>query len=66
MRDMVKFCPMPNVHFMACCPSLYLSTDEDQGAAMHPNYIGHQKFSYAYIPYVATLTGWGLQDNEVK
>ena len=66
MRDMVKFCPMPNVHFMACCPTLHLSTDEDLGASMHPNYIGHQKFSYAYIPYVATLTGWGLQDNPVK
>lgn len=66
MRDMVKFCPMPNVHFMACCPSLHLSTDEDLGASMHPNYIGHQKFSYAYIPYIATITGWGLQDNPVK
>ena len=66
MRDMVRFCPMPNVHFMACCPTLHLSTDEDLGAAMHPNYLGHQKFSYAYIPYVATLTGWGLQDRPVK
>ena len=66
MRDMVKFCPMSNVHFMACCPSLHLSTAEDLGASMHPNYIGHQKFSYAYIPYVATITGWGLQDNPVK
>lgn len=66
MRDMVKFCPMPNVHFMAFCPALHLSTNEDLGAAMHPNYIGHQKFSYAYIPYVATITGWGLQDAPVK
>ena len=66
MRDMVKFCPMSNVHFMACCPALHLSTNEDLGAAMHPNYIGHQKFSYAYIPYVATITGWGLQDAPVK
>jgi hypothetical protein len=66
MRDMVRFCPIPNVHFMACCPTLHLSTDEDLGAAMHPNYLGHQKFSYAYIPYVATLTGWGLQDRPVK
>ena len=66
MRDMGKFCPMPNVHFMACCPTLHLSTDEDLGASMHPNYIGHQKFSYAYIPYIATITGWGLQDNPVK
>lgn len=66
MRDMVKFCPMPNVHFMACCPSLHLGTDEDLGANFHPNYKGHQKFSYAFIPYVATITGWGLQDMPVK
>ena len=66
MREMVNTCPMSNVHFMACTPSLHLGTDEDLGAAMHPNYIGHQKFSYAYIPYVATITGWGLQDNPVK
>ena len=66
MRDLVRFSPMPNVHFMACCPALHLGTDEDLGAAMHPNYLGHQKFSYAYIPYVATLTGWGLQDAPVK
>lgn len=66
MRDLVRFCPMSNVYFMACCPELHLGTDEDLGAAMHPNYIGHQKFSYAYIPYVATITGWGLQDNPVK
>jgi hypothetical protein len=51
---------------MACTPSLHLGTDVDLGAALHPNYIGHQKFSYAYIPYVATITGWGLQDNPVK
>ena len=66
MREMVNTCPMSNVHFMACTPSLHLDTDVDLGAAMHPNYIGHQKFSYAYIPSVATSTGWGLQDNPVK
>ena len=66
MRELVNTCPMSNVHFMACTPSLHLDTDVDLGAAMHPNYIGHQKFSYAYIPYVATITGWGLQDNPVK
>ena len=66
MRNMVNTCPMPNVHFMACCSVLHLSTDEDLGASMHPNYVGHQKFAYAYIPYVATITGWGLQDMPVK
>lgn len=66
MRDMVRFCPMPNVHFMACCPALHLGTDEDLGANFHPNYKGHQKFAYAFIPYVATITGWGLQDMPVK
>lgn len=66
MREMVNTCPMPNVHFLATLPALYLNTDEDLGANFHPNYIGHQKFAYAYIPYIATITGWGLQDNPVK
>ena len=66
MREMVNTCPMPNVHFLATLPALYLNTDEDLGANFHPNYIGHQKFAYAFIPYIATITGWGLQDNPVK
>ena len=66
MREMVNTCPMPNVHFLATLPALYLNTDEDLGANFHPNYIGHQKFAYAYIPYIATITGWGLQDMPVK
>lgn len=66
MRDIVKFCPMSNVYFMACCPTLHLNTDEDLGANFHPNYKGHQKFSFAFIPYIATITGWGLQETSVK
>ena len=66
MRELVNTCPMPNVHFLATLPALHLNTDEDQGANFHPNYLGHQKFAYAYIPYIATITGWGLQDNPVK
>ena len=66
MREMVNTCPMPNVQFLATLPALHLSTDEDLGANFHPNYLGHQKFAYAYIPYIATITGWGLQDNPVK
>ena len=66
MRELVNTCPMPNVHFLATLPALHLSTDEDLGANFHPNYLGHQKFAYAYIPYIATITGWGLQDNPVK
>jgi lysophospholipase L1-like esterase len=66
IRDLVASCGMKNVEYMACCPALHLSTDEDLGAAWHPNYIGHQKMSYAFIPYIATMTGWGLQDMPVK
>ena len=66
MREMVNTCPMPNVFFLATMPTLYLDTDEDLGANFHPNYIGHQKFAYALIPYIATITGWGLQNNPIK
>ena len=66
IRSIVNSCEMTNVSYMACCPALHLSTDEDLGSNMHPNYVGHQKMSYAFIPYVATMTGWGLQDAPVK
>lgn len=66
IRDLVESCGMKNVNYMACCPALHLSTDEDLGAAWHPNYKGHQKMSYAFIPYIATMTGWELQDKPVK
>ena len=66
VRDLVNNCDMPNVHYLGYCPAQHLHTDEDLGADVHPNYNGQQKKAYSIIPYIATITGWGLQDMPVK
>ena len=66
VRDVVRNCGLNNVEWLGYCESLHLGTDEDLGAGWHPNYNGQQKIAYAIIPYIATITGWGLQDMPVK
>lgn len=66
IRNIVNNCGLSNVYYLGYCPSLHNSTDEDLGAGWHPNYNGQQKIAYAIIPYIATITGWGLQDMPVK
>ncbi len=66
VRNVVNNCGMKNVHYLGYFPSQHLDTDEDLGAGWHPNYNGQQKLAYSIIPYIATITGWGLQDMPVK
>lgn len=66
LREVVNNCGLKNVHYLGYCPSLHHNTDEDLGAGWHPNYNGQLKIAYALIPYVATISGWGLQDAPVK
>jgi lysophospholipase L1-like esterase len=66
VRDLVNNCDMSNIHYLGYCPAQHLHTDEDLGADVHPNYNGQQKKAYSIIPYIATITGWGLQDMPVK
>ena len=66
VRDLVNNSDMQNIHYLGYCPAQPLHTDEDLGADVHPNYNGQQKKAYSIIPYIATITGWGLQDMPVK
>ena len=66
VRDVVHNCGLKNVEWLGYCPSQHSHTDEDMGAGWHPNYNGQQKLAYSIIPYIATITGWGLQDMPVK
>ena len=66
VRNVVNNCGLKNVHYLGYFPSQHLDTDEDLGAGWHPNYNGQQKLAYSIIPYIATITGWGLQDMPVK
>ena len=66
VRDLVNNCGLENVNYLGYCPAQHLHTDEDLGADVHPNYNGQKKKAYSIIPYIATITGWGLQDMPVK
>lgn len=67
VREVVNNCGMDNVYFLGLCPAIHdNATDQDLGAGWHPNYNGQLKIAYSAIPYIATITGWGLQDNPVK
>lgn len=62
--EAVERCGMENVTMFGV-GSLYSGSDE-RGASSHPNYQAHRKLAHCFIPYVATMTGWGLQDAAVR
>ena len=66
VRELAKNCGMKNVHYLVYCPAQHNHTNEDLGADVHPNYNGQKKKAYSIIPYIATITGWGLQDAIVE
>ena len=66
VRDVVNNCGLTNVHYLGYFPAQHHNTDEDLGAGWHPNYNGQKKLAFSIIPYIATITGWGLQDVPVK
>ena len=65
VRDLVNNCGMKNVYYLGYCPAVH-NNSSDLGASSHPSYLGHQKLAYALIPYIATITGWDLENNPVK
>ena len=66
VRELAKNSGMKNVNYLVYCPAQHNHTNEDLGADVHPNYNGQKKKAYSIIPYIATMTGWGLQDAVVE
>ena len=62
----VKKCGMKNVNYLDFIPGIHHNDDRNLGASSHPNYLAHQKLAYQVIPYVATLTSWGLNNDVIK
>ena len=62
----VKQSGMKNVNYMDFTPGIHHNDDRNLGASWHPNQLGHQKLAYQVIPYVATLTSWGLNNEVIK
>lgn len=38
----------------------------DLGASQHPNYNGHKKIASQIIPYIATITGWEMEEKIIR
>ena len=66
VKQVVKTCGLKNVEYLGYFPAQHHNTDEDLGAGWHPNYLGQKKLAFSIIPYIATITGWGLQDVVVE
>ncbi len=64
VKEAVATCGLKNVRNI--CTSDGLFSSDELGAAHHPNYVAHQKTAHVLIPYIATMTGWGLQDRPIK
>ena len=59
ISEVANECGLRKVSFAVLCPYVH-NSDDDLGASFHPNYEGHKKKAMVLIPYVATMTGWGL------
>jgi lysophospholipase L1-like esterase len=58
-------CGLKNIHIMQLGPDVH-NGDSDMGADGHPNGLGHTKVAYSLIPYISTITGWEMNENNVK
>lgn len=65
MRRLVNECSLKNVNYLVFCPAIH-NDDDELGASYHPNYVAHQKLAHSVIPYIATITGWDLQEKPIK
>ena len=56
---------LKNVSYMCLTKNVHNSEDE-LGASWHPNYKGHKKVASCMIPYIATLTGWEMEEKPYR
>lgn len=56
---------MKNITYMSFSPGVY-DYDTDLGACWHPNYRGHLKWASCVIPYIATATGWEMEEKTLR
>lgn len=64
LRKLVADMQDPNLYCTALIPGI-INWDSDMGANFHPNHQGHRKLASAVIPYIATITGWGMPEKIV-
>ena len=65
IRSAVVASGLSNVSYMTVGKGAHNYEDE-LGASWHPNYKGHKKVASCMIPYIATLTGWEMEEKPYK
>lgn len=65
LRSIVTVSGLKNVSYMAVSAGAH-NYHSDLGASWHPNYQGHIKVASCMIPYVATLTGWDMEEKPYR
>lgn len=65
VRQVVGECGLTNITFCPFSDALFHDDERNLGADKHPNYEAHRKAAHVLIPYIATLTGWELQDGSL-
>ena len=66
VQQVVKECGLKNVAYCGLFEGLFHNDNRNLGADSHPNYEAHRKVAHVLIPYIATMTGWELQNNKVE
>ena len=66
VREIVRTSGLKNVTYYGFFNGVHFDDDRELGADWHPNYKAHKKLAYAIIPYIATATGWDLEDRIVE
>ena len=66
VREIVRTSGLKNVTYYGFFTGVHFDDDRELGADWHPNYKAHKKLAYALIPYIATATGWDLEDRTVE
>lgn len=64
VRQAVETCGLSNVHYCGFFEGIHYNDDRDLGASSHPNYTAHKKLASALMPYISTMTGWPLRDEQ--
>lgn len=65
IRSAVTVSGLKNVAYMTVSDFAH-DYEGDMGASWHPNYKGHIKVASCMIPYIATLTGWEMEEKPYK
>ena len=64
VKDAVDKAGLENVTYTGVFKKTFLR--EETGSSGHPAYPAQLKIAHTFIPYISTLTGWPLQNKEIK